>query len=339
MSAPAPLLARVFARLAEGGFQSGAGLAAQLGVSRNAVWKAVSALRDIGVSVHAVPNRGYRLAVPVAPLDEAQLRAGLSQAVRDRIRRLETPWQLASTNAVLLAREDLPPGACDVLLAEHQTAGRGRRGRSWLAPPGGTICLSLGWCFTQTPRDLPALGLAMGVCALRAVMRELPADAALRPGLKWPNDLVVGARKLAGILIELRAEGAGPAYAVIGIGVNVVLGAGLRDQVVSTGTDPVDLKELGIEPPRRAAVAAGLIDSLVQGLMQFETSGLAPFMEEWRRADVLRGRPVRVQLTAETVRGTARGIDLDGMLLVETTQGLRRFASGEVSVRPEDLGA
>ncbi len=338
MRAQAPLAARVFARLAAGGFQSGSDLAVQLGVSRNAVWKAVGALRDIGVGVHAVPNRGYRLAVPVAPIAAQSLRGRLSTGVRNRIRRLEAEWSLASTNAELLARTDLPPGQCDVLLAEHQTAGRGRRGRSWLAPPGGAICLSLGWCFAQTPRDLPALGLAIGVCALQAVTRELPPDAVLRPDLKWPNDLVVGTRKLAGILIELRAEGAGPAYVVIGIGVNAVLGTGLRDQVLSTGTEPVDLNELGIEPLRRAAVVAGLVDSCVQGLSRFEAEGLKPFMEEWRRADALRGRAVCVQLPNETVRGTARGIDVDGTLLVETAQGLRRFASGEVSVRPQDMG-
>ena len=338
MTNATPLAARVFTLLAAGGFQSGSDLAQQLGVSRNAVWKAVGALRELGLGVHAVPNRGYRLAVPVAPLEARTLRAQLATSVRSRVRKLEAEWSLASTNAALLARTDLPPGECDVLLAEYQSAGRGRRGRSWLAPPGGAICLSLGWCFAQTPRDLPALGLVIGVCALRAVMRELPADAPLRPGLKWPNDLIAGARKLAGILIELRAEGAGPAYVVIGIGVNAVLGGGVREQVAATGTDPVDLRELGIDPQRRAAVVAGLIDCFVQGLVQFETQGLAPFMEEWRRADVLRGRPVRMQLANETVRGTARGIDMDGTLLVETAQGLRRFASGEVSVRPEDMG-
>ena len=337
MSGQTPLAARVFTRLAEGGFQSGADLAAQLGVSRNAVWKAVGVLRGIGVAVQAVPNRGYRLAVPVAALDAQRLRAQLPGEVRTRIRRLEAEWSLGSTNETLLARTDLTAGACDVLLAEYQTAGRGRRGRAWLAPPGGAICLSLGWCFAQTPRDLPALGLVVGVCALQALMRELPVQAQSRPGLKWPNDLVMGARKLGGILVELRAEGAGPAYVVIGVGVNAVLSAGLREQVAATGTEPVDLRELGIEPLRRAAVVAGLIESIVAGLVRFEAEGLKPFSEEWRRSDVLRGRPVRLQLAAESVRGVARGIDIDGALMVETAQGLRHFASGEVTVRPEDV--
>ena len=105
----------------------------------------------------------------------------------------------------------------------------------------------------------------------------------------------------------------------------------------ATGTEAVDLRELGIDPVRRAAVVAGLIESFVQGLLRFEQEGLKPFLEDWRRADVLRGRPVRMQLGAETLRGTARGIGIDGALVVETPQGLRRFASGEVTVRPEDM--
>ena len=280
---------------------------------------------------------------PFEALDAGQLRARLPADVRSRIRRLEAEWSVDSTNAVLLARADLPPGECDVLLAEFQSAGRGRRGRAWLAPPGGAICLSLGWCFAHTPRDLPALGLMVGVCALQALERELPwklpsrPEVGTRPRLKWPNDLVVDRRKLGGILVERRADGAGCAQVVIGIGVNVALPDALRAQVAATGTEPVDLAELGIEPSRRAAVVAGLIECIVRGLPRFEAEGLGSCIEDWRRADVLRGRSVRVQLEGEVVRGTARGIDADGALMVETAQGMRRFVSGEVTVRPEDL--
>ena len=334
MKPAAPLPARVFTLLAGGGFHSGADLARALRVSRSAVWKAVGALRELGLPVHAVRGRGYRLAVAVAPLEPGLLLAALPQPVRARVHDLQVRWSIDSTNAELLRRTDLPAGQADVLLAEYQSAGRGRRGRSWLAPPGGAICLSVGWCFTQLPRDVGSLGLAVGVCALRALLPHLPTGAGALQ-LKWPNDLVAGGRKLGGILIDLRAESGGPGHAVIGIGINAALGPQLRRQVAATGTEPTDLAALGVEPRTRALVAASLIESVIAGLVQFERAGLAGFIEEWRRADALRGRAVRVLVAEHPARGVACGIDADGALLVQTAKGLKRFISGEVSVRAE----
>ena len=329
-----PLPARVFALLAAGGFHSGADLARVLRVSRSAVWKAVGELRALGLGVHAVRSRGYRLAVAVTPLAAAALLQELPPQMRARVRSLEARWSIDSTNAELLRRTELPAGRADVLLAEHQLAGRGRRGRSWFAPPGGAICLSVGWSFAQLPRDVGSLSLAVGVCALRALAAYLPAGAA-PPLLKWPNDLVSEGRKLGGILIELRAESGGPGYAVIGIGINAALGPQLLQQIAATGTEPADLAGLGVDPRARARVAASLIESIIEGLRQFERGGLSGFIAEWRRADALMGRAVRVLVAEHPTYGIARGIDADGALLVETPRGLKRFISGEVSVRAE----
>jgi len=328
--ARASLVARVYAELAQGEFRSGAHLARRLGVTRSAVWKAAAALRELGITVHAVRNRGYRLPDACGVLDAQRIRAELAPDVRPIVRRIETAWSLSSTNALLLERGPPPSGAADVLLAEHQSAGRGRRGRAWLAPPGGAICLSIGWTFAQLPRDLAALGLAVGVCALRALKPHVSAPL----GLKWPNDLVLGARKLAGILIEMRAEAAGPTYVVIGIGVNVALGAPLRAQIAASGTQAIDLRSLGATAERNSLVAA-LIRAILLGLKDFERAGLRPFGEEWTAVDALRGNPVQVQTGEQTLRGTARGIDASGALLVETAQGLQRLVAGDVTVRPE----
>jgi BirA family transcriptional regulator, biotin operon repressor / biotin---[acetyl-CoA-carboxylase] ligase len=325
-----PLPAQVHAQLSSGGFHSGADLARRLGVSRSAIWKAVVSLRGLGLVVNAVRNRGYRLPAPCEPLDPRQIRAGLHGAVRERVRHAEVAWSLASTNALLLARTDLAPGAADVLLAEYQSAGRGRRGRAWLAPLGGAICLSLSWSFPAVPRDLAALGLAVGVCARRALGRRAREPIVL----KWPNDLTIGDRKLGGILIELRAESEGPAYVVIGLGVNVALGPQVRKAVEATGTQPTDLETAGADPLARNALVADLVSEIVEGLVRFEREGLRPFIEEWKAADALRGRPVSVHSGEATTRGIARGIDSTGALLLETPQGLKRFLSGEVSVRP-----
>ncbi|MGH8259123.1 MAG: biotin--[acetyl-CoA-carboxylase] ligase [Steroidobacteraceae bacterium] len=350
-SGGAPLAARVHAQLSAGGFVSGADLAHRLGVSRNAIWKSVVALRALGLEVHAVRNRGYRLPIPCEPLDAAAIRAALAVEVRRRIRRLETVWTVESTNAALLTRTDLPAGLADVFAAEYQTAGRGRLGRAWLAPPGGAICLSIGWSFPQLPRDLAALGLAIGVCALRALRGSVPEEPRAAPGglrsgeaaaglrrlsLKWPNDLTIGDRKLGGILIEMRAESAGPTYVVIGIGVNLALGARLAEQVAATGTLAVDLASTGAEPGRRNAIIAALCGELIGGLTRFQQDGLRPFADEWAAADSLRDRAVSARTGEQTLRGIARGIDASGALLVETPQGLQKLLSGDVTVRPAE---
>ena len=339
MSTPAaqPLVARIFRTLAPGGFHSGAALAAEFGVSRNAIWKAVGTLKALGVIIHAVRNRGYRLAVPTAPLDEKRIREGLDSTTRARLRQLQVAWQLESTNSTLFARTDVPPEHGDVLLAEVQSAGRGRRGRTWLATPGGALCLSLGWSLGQMPRDMGSLGLVVGVCALQALRAHIPPglQAATPLQLKWPNDLICAGRKLGGILIDMRAEAGGPGYVVIGIGINVALDETAPTRIKAAGTEPCDLKPLEAPPLQRNAVAASLIECLVRGLTVFEHEGLRPFREEWQNADALRGKAVNVTTAQETTRGVARGIDLDGALLVETPNGLVHFVSGDVSVRAE----
>ena len=336
-NAAAPLVAEVFRTLGPGGFHSGAQLARQLGVSRNAIWKAVGALRELGVAVHAVRNRGYRLAVPTAPLLPQRIREALDPALRAQLRRTEVAWELESTNSTLFARADLPPGSADVLLAEVQSAGRGRRGRSWLATPGGALCLSLGWTLGQLPRDLGALALVVGVCVLRGLHEHLAhAIVGAAPlQLKWPNDLQCEGRKLGGILIDLRAEAGGPSYVVIGIGLNVALDAGRRSRISATGTEACDLQSLGVSPLKRNEVVASLIQCLLKGLAMFEREGFKPFREEWQRADALRGRAVNLTTGQGSTRGTVRGIDSDGALLLETSEGVMRFVSGEVSVRAQ----
>jgi BirA family biotin operon repressor/biotin-[acetyl-CoA-carboxylase] ligase len=328
--ATAALVERVFRALADGRFHSGEELAHELGVSRSAVWKAAHKLRELGSTLHAVRNRGYRLHGAGEPLDATLIRDGISRSLRSRLRHIEVAWTVASTNTVLLERSAPPHGECEVALAEFQSAGRGRRGRTWLAPPGGAVCLSLSWTFAQMPRDVGSLSLAIGVCVVRALGKLGVADLQL----KWPNDVLIADAKLGGILIELRAEAAGPACAVIGIGLNVALGAALIAEIGASGMTAADLSASGTSRPARNAIAAGVIDACLGGLLEFERDGLRAFMDEWRRADALRGRAVTVFNGDERTRGLARGIDMSGALLVEATQGLRKFVSGEVSVRP-----
>jgi BirA family biotin operon repressor/biotin-[acetyl-CoA-carboxylase] ligase len=324
-----PLPQRVYRLLADGHFHSGSTLAAHCDVSRNAIWKAIAALRALGVSVHAVPNRGYRLPTSSALLEREQIVRLLPRAAAERLRTGQCVWRTGSTNSDLLQRAAPRAGYFDFLTAEYQSAGRGRRARSWLAPPGGAICLSMSWCFASLPRDISALSLAIGVCALRGMAQMGITGAAL----KWPNDLVVGGAKLGGILIELRAEAGGPAYVVIGLGLNVALGAQVLRQVAASGTQAADLEGLGVARPERNRLVAALITSMLGGIEQFEREGFVAFVPEWRAADALAGKPVVISSETGSVTGHARGIDSGGALCLQTREGMRRFLTGEVSAR------
>jgi BirA family biotin operon repressor/biotin-[acetyl-CoA-carboxylase] ligase len=328
-AAAPPLPQRVYRLLGDREFHSGTALAAATGVSRSAVWKAVASLRLRGVVVQAVANRGYRLPLAAELLDAAQIRASLPSECRGRLRRGISLWTTGSTNEDLLKGGAPAAGQFDFLTAEFQRAGRGRRARSWLGPLGGSICLSIGWSFASLPPEAGALGLVIGVCALRALQQlQVPGVA-----LKWPNDLVAAGAKLGGILIELRAETGGPAFIVVGIGLNVALGAAVRTAVMATGTQPTDLAQLGLARCDRNGLVAALIGNSVDGLLQFERSGFGAFADAWRAADALAGKPVIVSAHGGAVSGHARGIDANGALCVQTRDGLQRFTSGDVSVR------
>jgi BirA family biotin operon repressor/biotin-[acetyl-CoA-carboxylase] ligase len=315
--------------LADGALHSGEELAARLGVSRAAVWKRLQQLEEWGIAVEALTGRGYRLESPVDLLDADEIRSRLPQDALGRLRRLEVHEALDSTSDRLLAVDDLPSGRFDACLAEFQSAGRGRRGRRWVAPFASGLCLSIGWNYRDAPAALSALSLAAGVAVLRALGRLGIAGLAL----KWPNDVVRDDSKLGGILIDLRGEAAGPAYVVVGVGINVRLPASARKRLAEEGVDAVDLAALGPIPSRNA-LAAALVAELSSALGEYGARGLAAFAAEWQDADALAGRTIAVLHGGQTLHGRARGVDSDGALLLEVDGAPRRIVSGEVSVRP-----
>lgn len=317
--------------LADGRTHSGEELARAFGVTRAAVWKQIGKLADYGLAVEAVPGAGYRLERRLDLLDAGAVRAALDPAVAARLARLEIFTEIGSTNTHLLASPP-PPGKLDVCMAEYQTAGRGRRGRAWIAPLGSGLCLSVGWQFAGMPAAPAALTLAVGV----AVRRVLERTAGVRIALKWPNDLVFDERKLGGILLELAAESHGGAHVVIGIGLNVALPPEYGATLSDWPRGAIDLKTaLGREPPPRAVLAAGLVDELASLLVDYPERGFAAYRTEWRSADYLRGRAVRLDEPGGPVHATAVGIDADGALLVEAAGRRRRVVAGDVSLRSE----
>lgn len=311
-------------------FVSGAALAGKFNVTRSAVWKAVSLLREMGTPIEAVTNHGYRLAMPSSPLQLPAVCASLAPGVSALLRNGECAGSVTSTNATLMERDPPPPGQFDFLTAEYQSAGRGRRGRNWLAPPGGAICLSWSWTFESMARHMGALSLVVGVAALRALREHQVMDA----GLKWPNDLVTPRGKLGGILIEMRSEAAGPVYVVVGIGINVSLGPRLREQVMAAGHQADDLNSPARKPPPRSTLVATMLNHGVTAMQGFARHGFAPLLEEYRAADTLRDVPVTLSGGSPGLtRGIARGVDEDGALRVEHDGAIHRIMSGEVSVR------
>lgn len=302
----------------------GTGLAREFGLTRAAVWKHIHALRAAGVGVSAQPGSGYMLDAPLDLLDAAAIRTQLPAGIARQLDALEVAWEIDSTNAELLRRP--ATSGVQVLLAERQTAGRGRRGRSWASPLAAHVYLSLQRRFDGGVAALAGLSIAVGV----AVAETLRASGYDEVGLKWPNDVVACDRKLGGILIEFGGEDAGVVRAVIGIGINVRM-----PEAVAKNIDQpwIDLQQLGAKPPSRNALAAALIAAQVGALAQFADTGLAPFLPRWRALDALRDRAVEVVAGTRRERGIALGIADSGALRVRHDHGERDYHSAEISVR------
>lgn len=317
---------QLLAALASGEAISGAQLADHAGITRAAIWKQVEALRARGLPIEARGAGGYRLPWPVQLLDEAQIRAALPRGCASRLGALEVYWELDSTSSELQRR--LGEAAdLSLVLAETQTAGRGRRGRTWLSPPGLNLYLSCLKRFDRGFASLSGLSLAVGTMVLRAI-ESLGIDGA---GLKWPNDVLAAGGKLAGVLVELSGEYQGPCAAVIGVGLNLRLTDALRAQA---GQPACDLAALAGELPARNLVAARLIAALVEGLREFERHGFASFAGDYARYDLLAGRALKLSGAQGHFEGVGEGVDARGALQVRLADGeLRSVDSADVTVR------
>lgn len=308
---------------------SGDALARACGQTRAAVWKRIAGLREAGVVIDARAGRGYVLAHPLELLDAEAIRTQLPPSAGAALASLEVAWALDSTNSELLRRPS-PPAGSAVLLAERQTGGRGRRGRAWLSPLAANLTFSLSRQFAGGLARLPGLSLVAGVATAEA----LQALGFPQVRLKWPNDLVVadgsGLRKLGGLLVEGGGENAGPARAVIGLGLNVRMppmhGAGIDQPWI-------DLASLAGAAPSRNRIVAGLLAHWLPALAQFDAEGLAPFLERYAAFDALAGRDVVLHAGSGAQPARALGLAPDGGLRVEVDGREQRMHAGEVSVR------
>jgi BirA family biotin operon repressor/biotin-[acetyl-CoA-carboxylase] ligase len=309
--------------LQDGHAHSGEEIATKLGVTRTAVWNHVKRLQAEGVEIHAVSGKGYRLPGGYEFLNRHAIQLALGDVGQSAINELHVDLVVDSTNQRLL---DLISGS-DIhgiaWLAEYQSRGRGRRGGSWLAPPGSGLCLSLGWRFDAPPSSMSALSLVVGI----AVVRALNQLGASKLNLKWPNDIYHRERKLAGILIEMRSEFGGPCTVAIGIGVNIALSPDAHARINEIATDVSSA--CGFVPSRNKA-AAGILNELTLVLQDFAHSGFDPYRSEWQRHDHLADRRIRLEMPERVVHGVARGVAADGTLLIEHDGTTEAFLAGHI---------
>ncbi len=308
------------------GFISGEHLSRELGVSRTAVWKHISALRDDGYRIEAVPSRGYKLISSPENMDPHEVAAHL---VSSRIgKRIEFQKMTASTNAdaFRLAEEGAAEGT--VVLADAQSGGKGRRGRIWASPAGVNLYCSIILRPSIMPHEAPQLTFLSAVAVARAIERTTK----LTPEIKWPNDLLISGKKVAGLLNEMSAETDGVNFVILGIGVNLNMTAqqfppDLRQPATSM------LLESGV-PIDRSLFAGIMLTELDLLYSDFLTHGFTPVREEWQQRCNARGR--RIQVTDSGTDGTGglfSGIDSDGALLLRSDDGqLLRITCGDVRI-------
>lgn len=304
--------------LSDGEFHSGEQLGEHFGMSRAAINKHIQTLREWGVDVFTVPGKGYSLPAPIQLLEAERILELLTD------KRVTVLPVVDSTNQYLLDRiTELESG--DACVAEYQQAGRGRRGRQWISPFGANLYLSMLWRLEQGPAAAMGLSLVIGI-VMAEVLQKLGAE---KVRVKWPNDLYLNDRKLAGILVELIGKTGDVAQLVIGAGINMAM----RDThagVINQGW--INLQEAGITIDRNK-LAALLLNEWRRALQQFEQEGLAPFVSRWRDLDNFIDRPVKLLIGEQQILGIARGIDQQGALLLEQNGQVKPFIGGEISLR------
>lgn len=321
---------RLLQILADGQFHSGTDLAAQLGLSRSAIWKQINDLQEQGIAIAALNGKGYRLHTSLELLDKSRIYGLLNTATQQSLAELVVHDQIDSTNSYLVKLSNANPETSAVVcLAEQQTAGKGRRGREWISPFGSNVYASIIWRFDEGPANLSGLSLAIGVAIINALKIHGIDDA----GLKWPNDIYWQQRKLGGILVEVSGEVDGPCHAVIGLGLNLFLA---EQHSAKIDQDWVDINEILGESHQlsRNQLLATLIEQLIAVTSLYRSESFALYRDQWRQFDCMQGQQVSLYMGNTQIDGTILGINDAGLLILQTESGATQsFASGEVSFR------
>ena len=318
------LMGKLIALLGDGRFHSGEELGLALGVSRAAVWKKLKALSDLGLELDAVRGRGYRLPSTVELLDVAAIRRELSEEVAERVG-LELRLSTSSTNDDVRSM-GAGVGPWRVCIAEHQSAGRGRRGRTWESPFGASLYFSMLWKIEGGLAAMEGLSLAVGL----TVLKTLESLGVSGLSLKWPNDVLANGQKLSGVLLEISGDPTGDCEVIIGIGVNLALGLEHRKKI---GQPVTDVRAVAGKNVSKNKLAGLLIGNLVDMLGTFQKFGFSPFHKQWSEHDAFAGRPVALHAGVNMITGLASGVNESGAVLIKNDAGVTAYAGGEISLR------
>jgi BirA family transcriptional regulator, biotin operon repressor / biotin---[acetyl-CoA-carboxylase] ligase len=307
--------------LADGQFHSGEALAQHFKVTRATIWNAVKHAESLGVEVFSVRGRGYKLPQAIELLNKNEVLKSIGE--QRAWFNLQILDEVKSTNTYLMQNKTAAHATC--VAAHIQTNGKGRRGRTWVSQLGASLTFSLLWRFQCGAAALSGLSLAVGVALIRALNSLSVNDAQL----KWPNDVLVDGKKLAGILIELQGDLEGPSAAVIGVGFNLHLPKNVMASIDQPAIDLASVKEID-----QNILLGTLLKHLADVLSGFEAHGFIGLRDEWLRYHAYENKPVRMLLPNGTaVQGVVQGVADDGILLVETALGSQRFSAGEISLR------
>jgi len=316
---------RILELMADGAFHSGKTLGELLGVSRTAVWKHLQKLGDIGIEVESVKGKGYRLPGGLELLSQAHILDAISDEASSFVSQLEIFQSIDSTNVRAMQRAGEPGAHGYVCMAEHQTSGRGRRGRSWVSPFGQSLYLSSVVEFSGGAAALEGLSLVVGVAIVRAVERFGVSGV----GLKWPNDVLWQGRKLAGVLLEMTGDPSGACQVVVGVGLNVSLPEGAAKNIDQPW---VGVSEI-VPGVSRNQLAAEVLNQLSPVLASYGQLGFAAYKDAWQSAHVHGGAAVVLTTASDTVRGEVAGVSNTGALLLLVDGRIEEFNGGEVSLR------
>lgn len=310
--------------LADGKFHSGEAIAQHFNVSRATIWNALQHAESLGIEVFSVRGRGYKLPQALTLLDKQAIVNNMSQ--QHAWLNVEVFDTLPSTNSYLMQNMSAKThGTC--VVTNLQTSGRGRRGREWQASLGSSLTFSLLWRFQCGAAALSGLSLAVGV----ALIRGLHEIGATEAKLKWPNDILINQKKLAGILIELQGDMEGPSTAVIGVGINLQLPESVLQKIDQPATDLHQILAHTINPN---SVMAILLKHFLDVLFTFESTGFDELRDEWAKHHAYHQQAVRMLMPdGSEVNGVVQAISENGSLIVETANGLQKFMSGEISLR------
>lgn len=320
--------ARILAALRANGHDGVAGteLSRKLGISRAAVWAHIEQLRALGYEIEAGPHVGYRLvsAPDVLHADDLLSSLGKISVIGRDIRVFE---ETTSTNDIVekLARDKVPEGV--VVFAESQSKGRGRLGRKWISPPRRGLWFSV----LLRPRMRPAAVTQITIAAATALFRAIRAQTGLTPEIKWPNDILIGGKKTAGILTELAAEPDEVKHVILGMGVSVNIAA---------SEFPAELRKvatsLKIETGHRqdrAALAVKILQELDRDYARLRDGEFEAVADEWEQHCSTIGHEVTVAIGSRKIHGRAESLDADGALQLRTQHGhLERIIGGDVTV-------